>query len=109
MSSAPLCCLLFLHSVNMLTQVLKYTSVLHQNNVLTAWTPLQTQGQPLYSLKFIDDSLQAGALQPMEKYLCANPQVRPVGSSVPSKGTRTAFTPEDDEILSAWVKKHTQI
>ena len=62
-----------------------------------------------YSWKFIDDSLQAGALQPMEKYLCANPQVRPVGSSVPSKGTRTAFTPEDDEILSAWVKKHTQM
>lgn len=62
-----------------------------------------------YSWKFIEDTLQDGIMPPMEKYLCANPQVRPVGSTVPSKGTRRAFTPQDDQILVAWVKKHAQM
>ncbi|KAI1211211.1 TRF2-interacting telomeric protein/Rap1 C terminal domain-containing protein [Annulohypoxylon truncatum] len=59
-----------------------------------------------YSYEWIRDSLKAGALQPREGYLCAPAkQSKPTSSAVPRKGTRAAFTPEDDKILTNWVMK----
>lgn len=58
-----------------------------------------------YSWKFVNDSLEAGALKPMQEYLCTKaPRTAwSVGSLVSQKGTRTPFTAEDDRILAKWV------
>ncbi|KAI1077221.1 TRF2-interacting telomeric protein/Rap1 C terminal domain-containing protein [Whalleya microplaca] len=63
-----------------------------------------------YSFKFIQDSIEAGTLQPLEEYLCNSsaPVSRPVGSSMPTKGTRAAFTSEDDKILMEWVVQNEE-
>lgn len=64
-----------------------------------------------YSWKLIADSLEAGALKRIEDYLCTDPTrtARPVGSSLPQKGTRTPFTSQDDQILSKWVAKNEKL
>ncbi|KAH9988231.1 TRF2-interacting telomeric protein/Rap1 C terminal domain-containing protein [Xylariaceae sp. FL0662B] len=60
-----------------------------------------------YSFKFIEDSVEAGALQDFEKYLCnsSEPDSRPVGSTIAARATRTPFTREDDKILTEWVAR----
>ncbi|KAH9907206.1 TRF2-interacting telomeric protein/Rap1 C terminal domain-containing protein [Xylariomycetidae sp. FL2044] len=59
-----------------------------------------------YSYKFIEDSIEKGSLQDAESYLCQRPVVRPVGSNLPQKRTRTNFTLEDDRILTNWIKDY---
>lgn len=63
------------------------------------------------SWKFIEDSLASGALQLPENYQNSpsDPPARPVGSNLPPKRTRTAFTPEEDRILAAWVIKQGKL
>ncbi len=58
-----------------------------------------------YSWAFIDDSIKKGQLQERDNYLIGRPRdtARPVGSSAPTKRTRTPFTSEDDKILTDWV------
>lgn len=58
-----------------------------------------------YSWKLIDDSVKEGKLADPETYLIGRPlgTSRPVASSQPTKGTRTPFTKQDDDILVAWV------
>ncbi|KAK1989093.1 Rap1 Myb domain-containing protein [Colletotrichum cereale] len=61
--------------------------------------------------KFIQDSVDNGAVQETDKYLIRQSPIasRPVGSSrspalsAPPKGTRTPFNAADDAILAKWV------
>ncbi|KAI1097233.1 TRF2-interacting telomeric protein/Rap1 C terminal domain-containing protein [Jackrogersella minutella] len=59
-----------------------------------------------YTYKLIEDSIKAGTLQNLDDYLCV-PKSRS-GPSIPAasqKNTRTAFTAEDDLILTRWIMK----
>ncbi|KAI0887784.1 uncharacterized protein GGS22DRAFT_89092 [Annulohypoxylon maeteangense] len=59
-----------------------------------------------YSYEWIEDSIKAGVLQTREDYICAPAgQTQPTSSAAPRKGTRAAFTAEDDKILIRWVMK----
>ncbi|KAI0835094.1 TRF2-interacting telomeric protein/Rap1 C terminal domain-containing protein [Hypoxylon sp. FL0890] len=65
-----------------------------------------------YSWKWIEDSINAGALQNLDDYLCVPParqsgvsESGPVSLAAPQKGTRTKFTAEDDLILAEWVTR----
>ena len=58
-----------------------------------------------YSWKWIADSVMSGKLEDLEAYR-AGPVVgtsRPVGSSQPTRNTRTPFTAADDRALGLWV------
>jgi hypothetical protein len=60
------------------------------------------------SWKYITDSVKEGRIVDIDEYRISranNP--RPVGSSKPSKGTRTPFSREDDELLVNWIRQHT--
>ncbi len=51
--------------------------------------------------------MEDGTLKPIDDYLRPPAhEPRPVGSSLPQKGTRTAFNAEEDRILAKWVAKH---
>lgn len=58
-----------------------------------------------YSFNFISDCIATGTFKQIEDYARpeASRKTRPVGSSAPQRGFRTAFTPEDDALLSKWV------
>ncbi|KAL3464027.1 TRF2-interacting telomeric protein/Rap1 C terminal domain-containing protein [Aspergillus heterothallicus] len=54
----------------------------------------------VYSYKFIEKSIQDGVLQDLEKYKAGPSSARPVGATnIPTKGHRTPYTLEDDQIL----------
>lgn len=58
-----------------------------------------------YSWTWIDKSVKNGKLEDLESHH-AGPAVgvsRPVGSSQPSRNTRTPFTAADDRALALWV------
>ena len=59
------------------------------------------------SWRFINEALANGALPEPNDHKAGPPQgnVRPPGAGLPTKGTRTKFTEEDDRELYAWVKK----
>lgn len=53
------------------------------------------------------ESVRNGKLEDLENHLAGPPEgtIRNVGSARPTKGTRTLFTKEDDEVLLNWVKE----
>ncbi|KAK0120208.1 hypothetical protein ONS95_011614 [Cadophora gregata] len=57
------------------------------------------------SWKWVEQSIRNGRLENIENYRAGpiHAQVREVGSTQPTKKTRTKFTPEDDRILMEWV------
>ncbi|KAF2726155.1 hypothetical protein K431DRAFT_280177 [Polychaeton citri CBS 116435] len=59
------------------------------------------------SYTFVDVAVREGRLPSAADHLAGKPAafIRDVGSSVPTKGTRTAFTKEDDQVLWQWVEK----
>ncbi len=60
-----------------------------------------------YSWTFIEASVNNGKLEGLENHPAglARGAVRPVGSSQPSKSSRTPFTAADDRVLAEWVTK----
>lgn len=64
-----------------------------------------------YSWKFVLQSIQNGRLEDKELHLIGRPAgaARTAGSAQPTKGTRRAFTVEDDEILAAWVLQRKKV
>lgn len=56
------------------------------------------------SWKWIEDSVKHGRLENIEEYRAgpAEPQIREVGSSQPTRKGRVKFTAEDDKILIEW-------
>ncbi|MCJ1478407.1 hypothetical protein MMC13_007087 [Lambiella insularis] len=64
-----------------------------------------------YSYQYIERSVRNGQLEDLEKYRAGPSQgaVRPAGAiDRPPKGTRTAFTAEDDGILYDWVDESSR-
>ncbi|KAK4458138.1 Rap1 Myb domain-containing protein [Cladorrhinum samala] len=62
------------------------------------------------SYKFIDACIAEGELVDAEEFRLAKGLiVRPVGSTKPTKGVRTRFTPADDQILVSWVHQHQRL
>jgi hypothetical protein len=61
-----------------------------------------------YSWMFIQDSVKNGYRQLEDKYLIGSHPDEPkrVGSSHPTKSTRTPFTKEDDARLARWALQH---
>ncbi|RGP79604.1 hypothetical protein FLONG3_2352 [Fusarium longipes] len=61
-----------------------------------------------YSWRFIEDSVKNGCIQLTDRYLIGSHPDEPkrVGSSHPSKSTRTPFTKEDDARLAKWALEH---
>jgi hypothetical protein len=60
------------------------------------------------SYTFIEQSVKDGELADPEQHLAgpATGTLRAAGSTMPAKGTRTPYTPEDDRLLYKWVKDH---
>ncbi|KAK4232649.1 Rap1 Myb domain-containing protein [Podospora fimiseda] len=59
------------------------------------------------SCKYIDKCIAEGDLVDIEEFRLSNAnKPRPVGSKQPTKGARTKFTPEDDQILVSWVRRY---
>ena len=61
-----------------------------------------------YSWQYIERSVRNGVLENLEDHRVGEPRgtVRTVGSvTIPTKGTRTPFTAEDDRVLFEWVAK----
>lgn len=65
------------------------------------------------SWKYVTESVAKGELLNIEDYKIHQTTAprqanapRPVGSSIPPRGTRTPFTQQDDEILLAWVRQN---
>ena len=61
------------------------------------------------SWKYIDESVAKGELLDINDYIIHQANVsRPVGSSAPTKNTRTPFTPLDIQIIVTWVRQKEQ-
>jgi hypothetical protein len=60
------------------------------------------------SWTFIDDSVKHGIIQLRDRYVIGGlpNTARPVGGGGVTKGTRTAFTHEDDVFLVSWLHSH---
>lgn len=72
------------------------------------WDYLITRGAPAgaVSSKFVEDCVSKGEIVNKEEYLVAVPTATPVGSSAPvKKGTKTPFTPKDDQMLLSWIRQ----
>ncbi|KAK4643665.1 hypothetical protein QC761_406170 [Podospora bellae-mahoneyi] len=72
------------------------------------WDYLITHGAPAgaISSKFVEDCVSKGEIVNKEEYLVAVPTATPVGSSAPvKKGTKTPFTPKDDQMLLSWIRQ----
>ncbi|TKA26872.1 hypothetical protein B0A50_04318 [Salinomyces thailandicus] len=63
------------------------------------------------SFTFIDSAIRNGALPEPEEHRAGPPvgAVRDVGSTIPGKQTRTAFTAEDDRVLWQWVQRSKEM
>lgn len=60
------------------------------------------------SYTFIEFAIKNGELPPEGNHIAGMPKgtLRPVGSAIPGRSTRTPFTAEDDRVLYDWVKKY---
>lgn len=80
---------------------------LEKNADYLIYDHLKNDGPPgAISYEFIDDSIRRGVLADPDDFLVgpARGKVRDVGSSRPTKPTRTSFSTEDDAILWIWVR-----
>lgn len=62
------------------------------------------------SWKYLQDSVRAGRLLDINDYTKQSGLTqRPVGSTQPTKSTRTAFTAGDDQLLARWVLQQERL